>query len=94
MREGIEVDDYQDHARNSAFNGVTARLRPGSTLKPFVYGAAFERGDTPATIGGCATDDFVRRPTRDARRYQGPRATAAQTVVTFIGVPICVSLFF
>ena len=38
--------DYAAHA----FNGVTARLRPGSTLKPFVYGAAFEAGDTPATV--------------------------------------------
>ncbi|HTL38559.1 MAG TPA: transglycosylase domain-containing protein [Kofleriaceae bacterium] len=42
--------DYHDDASNGAFNGVTARLRPGSTLKPFVYGTAFERGDTPATI--------------------------------------------
>lgn len=42
--------DFHDSAANGAFNGVTARLRPGSTLKPFVYGAAFERGDTPATI--------------------------------------------
>jgi len=42
--------DYSDRARNGAFNGVTARLRPGSTLKPFVYGAAIEMGDTPATI--------------------------------------------
>jgi penicillin-binding protein 1C len=33
-----------------AFNGATARLRPGSTLKPFVYGAAFEAGDTAASI--------------------------------------------
>ena len=32
------------------FDVATARLRPGSTLKPFVYGTAFERGDTPATI--------------------------------------------
>ncbi len=38
--------NYADHE----FNGVTARLRPGSTLKPFVYGAAFEAGDTPATV--------------------------------------------
>lgn len=42
--------DYEDSAANGAFDGVTARLRPGSTLKPFVYGAAIERGDTPATI--------------------------------------------
>lgn len=42
--------DFDDRAGDGAFNAVTARLRPGSTLKPFVYGAAFERGDTPATI--------------------------------------------
>ncbi len=42
--------DWGDHARNGAWSAVTARLRPGSTLKPFVYGAAIERGDTPATI--------------------------------------------
>lgn len=42
--------DYSDHTHNGAFNGVTARLRPGSTLKPFVYASAFERGDTPATM--------------------------------------------
>ncbi|HLL20807.1 MAG TPA: transglycosylase domain-containing protein, partial [Kofleriaceae bacterium] len=41
--------DFHDREAG-AFDGVTARLRPGSTLKPFVYGAAFERGDTPATI--------------------------------------------
>lgn len=42
--------DFHDSAANGAFDGVTARLRPGSTLKPFVYGAAFSRGDTPATV--------------------------------------------
>jgi len=42
--------DYHDDASNGAFDGVTARLRPGSTLKPFVYGTAFERGDTPASL--------------------------------------------
>jgi len=42
--------DYRDDAGNGAFDGVTARLRPGSTLKPFVYGTAFERGDTPASL--------------------------------------------
>jgi len=42
--------DWADRAKGGAWNAVTARLRPGSTLKPFVYGAAFERGDTPATL--------------------------------------------
>ena len=42
--------DYYDAERRGAFNGATARLRPGSTLKPFVYGTAIERGDSPATM--------------------------------------------
>jgi penicillin-binding protein 1C len=42
--------DYNDAQAKGAFNGVTARLRPGSTLKPFVYAAAMEQGDTPATM--------------------------------------------
>lgn len=42
--------DYADARHHGAFNGVTAHLRPGSTLKPFVYGAAIEQGDTPASV--------------------------------------------
>ena len=42
--------DYNDDSRNGAFNYATARLRPGSTLKPFVYATAIENGDTPATM--------------------------------------------
>lgn len=42
--------DYHDTDNQGAWSGVTARLRPGSTLKPFVYGAAMEAGDTPATM--------------------------------------------
>ena len=42
--------DYDNADANGAYNGTTARLRPGSTLKPFVYGQAMEQGDTAATI--------------------------------------------
>ncbi|MEJ7604114.1 MAG: penicillin-binding transpeptidase domain-containing protein [Kofleriaceae bacterium] len=42
--------DYTDDASRGAFNGATARLRPGSTLKPFVYATAIEQGETPASI--------------------------------------------
>ena len=37
--------------RRSEFNNVTQAYRqPGSTLKPFVYGAALEKGFSPATL--------------------------------------------
>ena len=37
-------------ATRGAVNVTTIRRRPGSTLKPFVYGAGARGGDTPATI--------------------------------------------
>ncbi len=42
--------DYADHEALGANNGATARLRPGSTLKPFVYATAIEAGDSAASI--------------------------------------------
>lgn len=59
--------DYAAHA----FNGVTARLRPGSALKPFVYGAAFEAGDTPATIAEDVVlfEDAHQAYTKDVRAH-------------------------
>jgi penicillin-binding protein 1C len=42
--------DYFDAAHAGAVNVTTLRRRPGSTLKPFVYGLALEAGDSPATI--------------------------------------------
>jgi penicillin-binding protein 1C len=42
--------DYFDPRRSGAVNVTTLRRRPGSTLKPFVYGLALEAGDTPATL--------------------------------------------
>jgi penicillin-binding protein 1C len=38
-----------DHEKSS-INITTWRRHPGSALKPFVYAAAIERGDSPATI--------------------------------------------
>jgi penicillin-binding protein 1C len=42
--------DYFEAARSGAANVLTLRRRPGSTLKPFIYGLALEGGDSPATI--------------------------------------------
>ena len=42
--------DWHDTEGNGAWSAATARLRPGSTLKPFIYATAIERGDTPASI--------------------------------------------
>ena len=63
--------DYADRGESGAWSGVTARLRPGSTLKPFVYAAALERGDTPATIAEDVVlpEDAQQFYTRDVRSH-------------------------
>jgi penicillin-binding protein 1C len=38
--------DYEDAARHGAVNGTFSRRAAGSTLKPFLYALAFERGKT------------------------------------------------
>lgn len=40
------------------FNGATARRSPGSTIKPFTYLLAIERGATPATIYADVPTEF------------------------------------
>ncbi|MBU1534964.1 penicillin-binding protein 1C, partial [Myxococcota bacterium] len=42
--------DYSDKAHQGAVDGVVALRQPGSTLKPFTYALALERGFTAATI--------------------------------------------
>ena len=42
--------DYFDARHAGAVNVTTIRRRPGSTLKPFVYGLALEAGDSAATL--------------------------------------------
>lgn len=42
--------DYFDDAHQGQVNGALALRQPGSALKPFTYGLAFERGFTAASI--------------------------------------------
>jgi len=42
--------DYFGSDFGGAIDGVTTLRQPGSTLKPFTYALAFERGFTPATV--------------------------------------------
>ena len=63
----------------SKFNRVTqARRQPGSSFKPFLYSAAFERGYTPASIVLDAPVVFrdraghVWRPQNDNGTFAGP----------------------
>jgi penicillin-binding protein 1C len=69
--------DFFDSTHNGQVNGVTAIRQPGSAIKPFMYGLAFESGLTPATlladIPTAIPDhhgDYV--PENYDRRYHGP----------------------
>ncbi|OGZ12807.1 MAG: hypothetical protein A2942_03495 [Candidatus Lloydbacteria bacterium RIFCSPLOWO2_01_FULL_50_20] len=42
--------DYFDIANEGNFNIALAKRQPGSAFKPFVYGAAFEKGYTPDAV--------------------------------------------
>jgi penicillin-binding protein 1C len=67
----VGSNDYADSKGHGAVNVTTLRRRPGSTLKPFVYALALERGDTPATLAydvvlpGEATETY----TADVRQH-------------------------
>lgn len=41
--------DYFDKTIDGAYNVVTAKRQPGSSFKPFVYAAGFQKGYTPET---------------------------------------------
>ncbi|MEO8184876.1 MAG: transglycosylase domain-containing protein, partial [Deltaproteobacteria bacterium] len=46
----VGSSDYADSDARGAVNVTTLPRRAGSTLKPFVYALALERGDSPATL--------------------------------------------
>ncbi len=60
--------DYFDEAVDGNFNIALASRQPGSSIKPFIYAKAFEKGYTPATTlfdvrtqfsTTCAPDNFT-----------------------------------
>lgn len=77
--------DYFGSSFGGAIDGVVALRQPGSTLKPFTYALAFERGESPATVLAdvpssfpTAEEGIVYTPRNYDGRYRGPlRARAA-----------------
>lgn len=46
----VGSSDFHDSANHGQVDGVSSRRQPGSTLKPFAYGLAFERGGSPSDL--------------------------------------------
>ena len=69
--------DYWD-PDHGAVNGALARRQPGSTLKPFTYGLAFERDFTPASVVPDVETRYVNAagswfsPRNFSGRFTGP----------------------
>ena len=68
-------NNFQD----SKFDRVTAKLMPGSTIKPFIYSCAFENGLRPATVvvdGPIIVKDELLedywRPKNNSGNFHGP----------------------
>src|SRR5262249_9427322 len=69
--------DYWD-ARDGSVSGALARRQPGSTLKPFTYGLAYEQGrgpnsvaaDVPTRYGEVGGELF--QPQNFSREFSGP----------------------
>jgi penicillin-binding protein 1C len=62
--------DYFGSDFGGAIDGVVTQRQPGSALKPFTYAAAFERGETPATVLADVPSSF---PTAEAGVIYTPR---------------------
>jgi penicillin-binding protein 1C len=71
--------DYFGTSFGGAIDGAITPRQPGSTLKPFTYALAFERGDSPATVLAdipshfpTAEEGVVYTPRNYDGRYRGP----------------------
>jgi penicillin-binding protein 1C len=94
--------DYFDADHDGAANAVIIRRRPGSTLKPFVYALAMERGDTPATLSydvvlaGESRESYTadvkqHGPARYREALAGSYNLSAVHTLKRVGVPALVS---
>ncbi len=88
VRAWVGSPDYLSRPRLGAVDMVRAIRSPGSTLKPFIYGLAFDRAlahpdtrvmDAPRLFGSYAPDNFDRR-------YRGP-VTMAEALRLSLNIP-------
>ena len=88
VRALVGSADFFDRGISGQVDGTRARRSPGSTLKPFVYGLAFEQGLIhPQTLlkdGPTAYADY--RPENFDRHFLGP-LSAEQALVRSRNIP-------
>jgi len=88
VRAYVGSADFRDHDRDGQVDAVTALRSPGSTLKPLIYGLAFDRGLAhPATVVEDAPRQFGEyAPTNFMQSYHG-EVTLAEALRLSLNVP-------
>ncbi|MEM6732411.1 MAG: transglycosylase domain-containing protein, partial [Myxococcota bacterium] len=79
---------FEENPHWGEFSAVTALRQPGSALKPFLYAAALERGETAASLAADIEKPFpdtwgIYKPKNYDELYHGPvryRAALAQSL--------------
>ena len=90
--------DFFNYDHSGQVNGVLSLRQPGSTLKPFTYGLAFERGITAATILEdkeihFRTPQGIYRPKNYDLKFHGPIRTRSALACSY-NVPAVSVLHF
>ena len=87
--------DFEDDKASGQVDGVTMTRQPGSTLKPFLYSLAIERGATAATILPDIPTDFggneVYTPANFNDQFNGP-VRLRQALASSLNVPAVYTL--
>ncbi len=80
--------DYFSRSIDGQVNGTNAKRSPGSALKPFIYGLAFDQGEiTPATVLRDVPTAFgAYTPENFDGRFLGP-VTAADALIRSRNIP-------
>ncbi|MBN1584860.1 transglycosylase domain-containing protein [Candidatus Uhrbacteria bacterium] len=86
--------DYFDDEHNGKFNHIFGYLQPGSSIKPIVYAAAFERGYTPDTVLYDVDTEFSTeyRPSNYDGLERGP-VTIRQALAGSLNIPAVKALY-
>lgn len=89
--------DYFDEEIKGKYNAMLGKLQPGSSIKPIVYAAAFEKGYTPDTV----VDDVVTTFQSSPKEYkplnydQGERGpvTLKEALAGSLNIPAVKALY-
>ncbi len=89
--------DYFDESINGNYNAMVGRLQPGSSIKPIVYAAAFEKGLAPDTVLYDVETDFSDgpnpyRPRNYSLNENGP-VTIRQALAGSLNIPAVKALY-